>query len=185
MALAELIARLERDAQARIDATLGGARAEVDRLTAEADRVLELKRDEELAARRRRRRARLEAELAAARSRAQAAELRARHAVLGRVFDRARQLLPTLESDPRFLEQLGAMIQQAAGYLGPDARARCRPSLRAALEGGPVPVVIDDAAPPGAWVEAEGGPRIDLTLLGLLERRRPRLAIELVGELPR
>ena len=77
MALTELIARLERDAEARIAELTARTEAEAQALRDEASRATQAHRDDALAARRLVRRARFDRELAEARQRSRADRLAA------------------------------------------------------------------------------------------------------------
>ncbi len=117
MALADLIARLEHDADARIAELTAKAEAEARSLLAEASRVKETLRTTELSRRRASQRAKLERELADARARARAQVLEARHAVLARIFAQARERLPALGASERWAAVLPHHLEQALRYV--------------------------------------------------------------------
>lgn len=186
MALAELIGRLERDAQSRADALAKQARDEIARLESEADRAAGQLRSGELAVRRERRRARLERELAEARAQSRAEVLRARERLIDRVFHRAGELLPSLREDRRVRRWLEASLEAAGGYLD-GGLIRVAPELTEGLSSPTgLELIADASVPLGARLASKDGHlTIELTLERALERARPALSIALAKELPR
>lgn len=195
MGFAELVARLERDADARVAAIESRARADVDAALAEGARSASATRERALAARRDARRARLALELAEARRRARADELRALHGVVDRVMQRAGELLDRIDrdSDPASLAALPAQIAAALRYVsGVDAVVRCRPSLaplvRAAVAGHDARLAVEEAAdmPVGVAIRAQDGSvEVDDTLPARLARMRRRLAVDVAARVVR
>lgn len=184
MALDDLIARLERDAEARLATLRADTDAELARLDAEAAAISSDHRAMTLEARRRSRRARLERGLVEARRDARAAVLERQHTLIGRVLERARQL----EAAPSasWVEALPGLLDAALRYLhGHQVTVRCRSELaaiaRSRLESGNAALVVEDAAmEPGCVVaSADGSITIDLTLTALL-RSHERAVVEAV-----
>lgn len=185
MALSDLIARLERDAQARLDDVARRTREEIEQIEAQAGRASAQRRDAELAARRTRRQAALDRELAAARAKARGEVLRARQTLIDRIFERARALLPTRATAPEVREAIAGRVSRSLSYLGGAARGRCSAELTGALTRPGVAWEADAKVPAGALLEAlDGSVTIDLTLERALESGRAELAIGLAKELP-
>ncbi|MER2559305.1 MAG: V-type ATP synthase subunit E [Myxococcaceae bacterium] len=188
MALADLIARLEHDADARIAELTAKAEAEARSLFAEASRVKETLRTTELGRRRARRQARLERELADARARARAQVLEARHAVLARIFAQARERLPALGASERWAAVLPHHLEHALRYVeGQRVIVKCAPQLtplvRQHLTGRDTVTVVEDPQTPAGFVvtTADEGVVIDQTLAARLTRSEQRLAVELMA----
>jgi vacuolar-type H+-ATPase subunit E/Vma4 len=186
MALADLIARLERDAEARAVEQEAAAEAEAGALRAEAERFAAQRRARELSTRRLARRARFEGVLADARRKAQAERLAAQHALLTRVFERANALLPEVARTDGYLAQLPAYFAEARRYLeGQRAVVRCHPSLTARLRpcaDAEVSFVEDASLSPGLVVSAaDDSVFIDNTLTARLRRLEARLSVELIS----
>lgn len=181
MALADLIARLEREADARsfeLDAQAG---AEAEKLRAEATRSSEERRERELATRREERRTTLDAALAEARRKMRGARLTAQHALLARVFARARELVPEVARSPAYLQAVPQHLAEARRFVeGLEVEVRCPPELAALLPG----AVADPAVAPGVVVKAvDGSVHLDNTLPARLQRLEARLAVELLAQL--
>jgi len=177
MALADLIARLEREAQARVDGVLEKARAEAAAIDRQA--ALDTSREQEavLAARRAQRRAQLDRELGALRAKLKVAELAARQRVLERILDRAQALA--------HLTALPGQLSAALLYLPGRVRARCAPHLTQALRTAGIEVAgTPGPASAGELVLDDGACTIDLSAAALLERQRAQIFIELAKELP-
>lgn len=191
MGLPELVARLERDAEARVAAIDAGARAEVDALQAEARRLAVSTREDDLATRRATRRAKLARELAEAARRARIDRLRAQHALVDRVLARACELFEGCEHDAEYLAALPRRVAEALACVDPPAVIRCRPALAGivrSLLADRHDVVCEEVTgmPVGITVRArDGSVEIDDTLPARLERARARLAIRIVGEVSR
>jgi vacuolar-type H+-ATPase subunit E/Vma4 len=191
LGLEELIGRLERDAAARIAAIEARAKAEVDAIEASAAEAAARVSEETLADRRAQRRARLDRELSEARHAARADELRAQHALLARVMDRASALLlrEDLDRDESLLRALPARVADALRFVeGRAAGIRCRPAVAPAIRSATagqagITVEEDPSMAPGFSVAAEDGSlEVDDTLPARLQRLRPRLLIELLAE---
>lgn len=193
MALADLIARLEQDAQARVTALREQADAEVRAVEAEALRVAGEASSQRLQQRRHELEAQLQRELATARQQARARELAARHALAGRILARAQALIPQLGSSAEYRARVPAHAAEALTYLeGLRPVLRCAPAFASLLEPlarDGVTLAVDDAVAPGLVAEAaDGSLRVDNTLPARLRRLEARLTIELLraaeGEAP-
>ena len=189
MALPDLIARLERDAQARGDELARQASAEAGALRAEAERLLVQRREQELTRRRSERRLRHEAELAEARRASRGTRLAAQHALLERIFARARSLLPEVACSAEYFALLPGHYAEARRYVeGLKVTVRCHPSSALWLHGtdGDATFVEDVQAAPGVYVSAEDGSVfIDNTLPARMQRLEAKLAVELLAEVAR
>lgn len=188
MALADLIARLEHDADARIAELTAKAEAEARSILAEASRVKETLRTTELGQRRAARQARLERELAEARARARAQVLEARHAVLARIFEQARARLPALGASEAWSAVLPQHLEQALRYVeGQRVIVKCAPPftpiVRQHLAGRDTVIVVEDPQTPAGFIvtSADEGVVIDQTLSARLTRSEQRLAVELMA----
>lgn len=188
MALEQLLATLEREAEAKAAAALTAARAEATRIEGESAAGLEQRRASRLAARDAELRVESEREVAAARRETQKAVLAARQRFLDRVFAAARSAVRSAASDPVFLARLPGDLATARAYLrdGP-VTVRHRPELMEPLArltaGDPsIRLVSDPEAGTGIQLEdADGSVEVDHTLEGRLDRLGPRLAIEVVA----
>lgn len=188
MALTDLIARLERDADARLATLEAQAATEAESLRAEASRLAGQRRERELASRRTRRRARLDTALAEARKEVRGARLAAQHALLARVFARARALLPEVARSEQYLARLPQHLAEARRYVeGVRVVVRCHPSLTERLRSGEdaqVGFVEDASLSPGVVVSAaDESVFIDNTLPARLQRLEARLAVEFIASL--
>lgn len=193
MALVDLIARLEQDAQARVTALREQADAEVRAVEAEALRLAGEASTQRLQQRRHALQAQLQRELAAARQQARAEELAARRALVGRILARAEALVPELAATPEYRARVPGHAAEALTYLeGLRPVLRCSPALAALLEPlarDGVTLAPDAAVPPGVLAEAhDGSVRVDNTLAARLRRLEARLTVELLraaeGESP-
>lgn len=189
MALPDLIARLERDAEARIAELMARTEAEAETLLAEASRATQTHRDEELTARRLVRRARLDRELSEARHRARADRLNAQHALLTTIFDRARVLIPAIAASAAYAEVLPTHLLDALRYVeGLRVIVRCAPAfterLKTVLAGrDDVAIVEEPQLAAGLTVSTpDETVFIDDTLVQRLSRLEPRLRVELLAE---
>ncbi len=187
MALEELIARLERDAQARVAAIEAQAGVEVEALTSEAGRRREEGVAAELAARRALLAARLDGELAQARRRSRSERLVAEHAAIDRVLARARELVDEVGRTPEYAAAVARHATLALRYVeGLAPTVRVRPELAPALRGVAEKLELDPALGVGVVVAAaDGSVIVDETLGARLNRFSARLAMELKRELTR
>lgn len=192
MALEDLVARLERDAEARVAALEAEAQAGVEALRVEAARRSTAKRDEELASRRSARREVLRKELSAARQQARGAELSARHAFLDRIRARANALASSAAAEEALCRRLPGLLEEALHYTaGLRVQVMVPPALSARLQElvrgrADVQVTESPTAAPGIRVLAlDGSVEVDNTLASRLDRAWPQLAIELLAEVER
>ena len=188
MGLEELVARLERDANARIAEIEARSRREIDALEAESALAASRRQADALAVERARRRELLDRELAEARRRVRDEALRARRAIVDRIMARAGELLDGASGDPAYVSAVGGRLRHALRFFGAGAVVRCRaelaPAIRHALEG-LADVVVEEAPGMAAGVTLsarDGSMDIDDTLPARLARLRDELAIELLRE---
>jgi vacuolar-type H+-ATPase subunit E/Vma4 len=186
MALDDLVARLEQDADAQVDAIAREANAEIAAIDAATTQALSARTKQSLDAGRTARQAAFERALADARRAARARELAATHAVIDRVFARALALLPEMSATEPWSRSWPALVREALSYIAAPCRVRCAPHIAAAIRdsvapGSPVTIVEDASIGPGLVVEAaDGSVTVDATLAGRLAQRRAHLAIGLI-----
>lgn len=183
MSLVELIARLEKDADARAAALEARVAQESAALEARAAEVRARRQADALEERRRQRRDRLEAALAEARRAHRRQRLEAQHAFVARVFARAAALLPELERDEAYLAVAAAHVAQARRFLeGEAVVARCSPQVAARVPKGEGVTVVEEAmaSPGGVVTTVDGRVRVDNTLGARLEAARGRVEVELL-----
>ena len=191
MALADLLAALEREAAATAERVIADARAEAARLAAGSSAALDQRRASEVSRVMAVRRAAAEAEVAHARVEGRRLALTARDRLLGRVDRRMREAFPGAVKRPDHLATLGARL--AAGFACFDREAavvgRCPATLveavRSAAPGDrPFTVEADPSVGNGfRLVTADGVVEAEDTLEGRYEARRGRLAREALHEL--
>lgn len=187
MALADLISRLEQEAQAQVDAIQRGADAEVRAIEDETEHAAAEATARRLEHERAARQFASQRELARVRREARAHELAARHAQLARILERARALLPEVAASTRYLEMLPSHAGEALSFVeGLRPRVRCQRRFAPVLqpmvarhEG--AELVIDETVGPGVIAEAaDGSVVVDNTLAARLSRAETQLAIELL-----
>lgn len=190
MGLSELISRLEQDAHNQVQAIEQAAYAEVRAIRAAGERVAVDVSARHLEREHARREAVLLRELALARGEAHARELEARHAQLGRIFERAHALVPELGASAPYLDTLPSHLQEAMSFLeGLPSRVRCQAACAPLLQTtiaryAGAELVIDETVGPGVVVEAaDGSVTVDNTLAGRLACAQASLTIELLKEL--
>ena len=190
MALADLIFRLEHDAQSRVREIEQETDAELRAIEASTDRAIAEITTGRLEHQRTDRRVVQERELAVARREAHARELAARHALLARILQRARALLPEIAASTSYREALPSHVDEALSFLeGLHARVRCQAAFASILaetiaRHRDAVLVIDESVGPGVQAHAgDGSVTIDNTLASRLAREEGRLAIELSREL--
>jgi vacuolar-type H+-ATPase subunit E/Vma4 len=189
MALSDLIARLEQEAQSRMEAIERDADAEVRAIEAEAEQRVQEITARELEHGRAERHVGLERERALARRRARARELEAFHSQIRRILTRAHALVPDVAASALYIAALPSHLEQALLFVeGLHPRVRCQAACAAVL----TPIVdrcgaqleIDESVGPGVFVEAENGSvLVDDTLAARLTRGQSRLTIELARKL--
>lgn len=185
MALSDLIARLEQEAQNRVEAIRREADAQVRAIEADAEQRVQEVTARELEHGRAERHIGLERERAFARRRARAGELEAFHSQIRRILTRARALVPEVAASPRYVAALPSHLEQALSFVeGLRPRVRCQPACAPVLE--PiaarygVELVVDNTVGPGVFVEAgDGSVVVDNTLAARLARGERHLIIEL------
>ena len=190
MGLAELVSRLEHDADARVAAIRAGAAAEVERLRVEGASFAARAREDALAAMREQRRTRLAREMAEVRRRARIEELRAAHALVDRVMARVGELIPDVESDRAYLAAMPERIEDALRYVPQAGGAviRCRPALapvvRSAIAGreGLRCEEVPDMSVGFTIAAHDGSVDVDVTLSGRLTRLRRWLGTTIAGQ---
>jgi vacuolar-type H+-ATPase subunit E/Vma4 len=187
MALDDLIARLEQDADAQVAAIARTADEEVAAIAAAADEALSIRAREALAAARAARQADYAHALAEHRRQLRAVELHERHRVLDRVFARARELLDGREQRDAWDGLWPAVAAEALSYVaGQPCRMRAAPAVLGTLGAimrreDAVEIVADQQIGTGLVVETiDGSVRIDATIETSLARRREALSIGLL-----
>jgi vacuolar-type H+-ATPase subunit E/Vma4 len=189
MALSDLIARLEQEAQSRVEAIERDADAQVRAIEADAEQRVQEITARDLEHGRAEPHVELERERAFARRQARARELDAFHSQIRRILDRARALVPDVAASALYVAALPSHLEQALLFVeGLHPRVRCQAACAAVL----APIVarcgaqleIDENIGPGVFVEAgDGSVLVDDTLAARLTRGETRLTIELAGKL--
>jgi vacuolar-type H+-ATPase subunit E/Vma4 len=186
--LAELVTRLERDAEARVAEIDARARDDTAAIAAESERAAAQAREGALAARRQERQRRLDRELAEARGAARARRLLAEHAVVARVLARARAMLDDPACDEAYRSSLRSAIARALAYFEGDVVVRCAPALaddarRALVERAGARVDASSAHRAGfVMASADGSMSVDETLAARLGRTWAACAVVIVAE---
>jgi vacuolar-type H+-ATPase subunit E/Vma4 len=189
MALSDLIARLEQEAQGRAEKIQRDADAEVRAIEADAEQTVQEITARQLERGRAQRHVGRERERALARRQARARELEALHTQINRILTRARALVPEVAASASYVAAVPSHLEQALVFVeGLHPRVRCRaehaPALAPIAARCGAELVIDESVEPGVLVEAgDGSVRVDNTLPALLARGERRLAIELARQL--
>lgn len=201
MAIDTLVDALEANGRKRAADILREGRAEMRRIRERADREEARRRGELLAGLERELRAELSGEMARVRGEGRRAALEARRELLERVFERARDRLPSALGSTSFRGALPARLKAASRYL-PEGEAvvSCPPELEALVRSavashepgrGPggglagLEVEPDPGVGTGFRLRSrDGGVVVDDTLDGRLARRRPELEIAILERLP-
>jgi vacuolar-type H+-ATPase subunit E/Vma4 len=186
MSLEELVARLERDAEARVAAIEAKAREEIDAFESERARAASTRDAAELAKKRDARARASERVLSTARRRASSDVLRARHEVFDRAIARAAELLESANGDAAYRASLPARLEDALAHAQETGGAivRCRADLADAVRtalGERAEVRVDEAVASGFVLEA-ADMMIDETLASRLARMRDALVMALAAE---
>jgi vacuolar-type H+-ATPase subunit E/Vma4 len=190
MALPDLIARLEQEAHSRVEAIRRQADAEVRAIEEEAERAVADAMSRHLEHEHAARHAVRERELAETRRSVRARELEAQHALLARIAERARSLLPEAAASSAYGAALPKHLDEALSFLhGLRPRVRCQsafvPVLAPAIghrDGATLDV--DETIGPGVIAEAgDGSAIVDNTLAARLARVEAELALELARRL--
>lgn len=183
MALAELIAALERGAEEEVRRIREEADAEVARLDEEVRACLDGRRARERARLQERLRGETELRLSAARLEGRRHVLAARDGMLERVLEAARGRLPEALADPRYLEPLPAALERALGFLPDGGVVLCSPEIASVVRealGGFADVEVRlglDAGTGFIVASADESVRVDGTLEARLAGAWPELAI--------
>ncbi len=185
MALRELLAALEQQAEGEVASLLSAAAASAQSLRADAAAIAARQQEAALAAERQRLAAEEATMVAAAVAAERAAELGARAELLARAAAAARAAATTAEGE---LPHAAAvrLLAAARDYLPAGELAlRCPAARLPALRGAAVELGIAVApAPPGEAPALCGGPwRVEVGLAELVERRWPLLATRLLRAL--
>ncbi len=192
MALTDLLAALERDAEQRIASDHAAATAQAAEISRQAAERVARRREEAVGREAARLRAEAGRQLALATRDAEHAVLASRETLLARVLELARGRIRDRDSTAKADETLLALAAAALGYAGGAAvRLRSAPDLakaaaahfrkRAHLE-----IVPDPALESGSVVEStDGRLAIDATLEGRLAAREAEARIEILRLLER
>jgi vacuolar-type H+-ATPase subunit E/Vma4 len=187
MALDQLLAALERDAQGTAGTVLAGARTDADALRAEAEARITRRREALVAGRKSELDAATREAVARARRTTTEATLAARQRFLDRVFAAARDHLARAVDDDQFRAQLPGYLSDARAFIGDGpCSVRCRPELAALIRSHLGPddrwtIQEDPAAGTGVrLIAGDGSVEIDNTLEARLARLRPRLSLEIM-----
>lgn len=181
MPLDDLLARLERDADAQAAAAVSNARVEADRIRRESETALDAERAMRLGAREAALRAEAAAAIDRARREATRAVLGERRGVLDRILARLGELLPPAVGSPAYLASVDAELDRAMEIVGgAGAVLRAAPSLVKRLaerkrEG--VELVADPAIAGFRLESADGRVVVDAALPTRLIRLAPELTI--------
>lgn len=186
MGLADLISRLEQEAQSRVDAIGRDADADVRAIEEETERAVAEVTAGRLERGRVERQPAGQRALAQARQQARARELEARYAQIARILAHARALIPDVARSDRYADALPQHIDEALSFLdGLTPSVRCHPRfapiVQSAISKHPgTTILTDDTLGPGIVAEAaDGSVSVDNTLAARLDRARLRLTIEL------
>jgi len=187
MALDHLLDALERNAREESVRILDEARAECARLSQGVEADAAARRASALTARRRELNAAAVRTLAAVRRESQRAVLEARRHLLARVRVAVERHAADAEADPG---SLATRLQAALACLGNVAvEIRCArglvKSVRQAIAARPRTrvVVAKEAAQPLVVRAADGSVEVDASLAGLVDRRWPEMAVDVVRTL--
>jgi len=191
VALPDLIARLEHDAQAQVETIVQRADAEVRAIEAATAGTLAEAAARARTERRTALRATLQRDVSQARRQARTDVLEARRTLVARVLQRARSLAADGASAPRHQETGARQLEDVMSYLeGLDVRVRCSADWASVLQEVAsrrgIRLEIDTAVGPGFVAEAiDGSVTIDHTFAARLDRHEGQLAIDLMAEVGR
>ena len=190
MALADLILRLEDEAQDRVRAIREHADAEVRAIEQATEEAIAEIRSRQFEPERAKRYLVQQRELAMARRQARAHELEAQHAQIGRVLNRARTLLPEIGASAAYAAAVPSHLEEALSFLyGLQPHVRCQaafvPLLKAVIDRHDgSQLVIDESTAAGFVAEAgDGSVLVDDTLPVRLGRAETRLTMALARKL--
>jgi vacuolar-type H+-ATPase subunit E/Vma4 len=189
MAMPDLIARLEQEAQNRAEAIQRDAEAAVRAIEEETKRAVEEITTRQLEQGSAARRAGRERERALARRQARARELEALHRQIDNILSRARALVPEMARSASYVAALPSHLEQALVFVeGLHPRVRCQAAcarvLTPVITRSGAELVVDESVGPGVFVEGENlSVVVDNTLAARLTRSQSRLTIELARRL--
>jgi vacuolar-type H+-ATPase subunit E/Vma4 len=189
MALSDLIARLEQEAQSRVETIQREADAEVQAIDADAEQRVQEITARELEHGRAERHVGRERDRAFARRQARARELEALHGQIRKILSRARTLVPEVGASTRYVAALPSHLEQALRFVeGLRPRVRCQAACAVVLAPSAarcgVQLEIDESVGPGVLVDVgDGSVLVDNTLTGRLARGERGLTMELAREL--
>ncbi len=190
MAIEQLLAVLEQDAEAERQTILAEARSEADRIRREAAERATERRAQLLAPRERAWRQAAALAVEEARQQGRTEILAARAGLLDRIFAMVRSRLPAMLRDSRYHGALADQLADALTYVGDQpCIVRCPPpigdTLRSITAGREAVTVVEDPnAPPGFTVRSpEDRVVVDQTLEGRLERLQSILALQSLSDL--
>jgi len=182
----DLDAELRRRAKEASDALMRTAKADADRIAAEAEKEIETRERDALRGLERTLRLEARAHIAAARHDAMRAVLFTRQRVVDRVLARAEALLPEVLERDAFNLLLEEQLLSALDFIGErGAVVRCAPRIASMLQTllankpGVVLVIDGDVGSGFVAASGEGSVKVDATLENRLRRLAPSLAIEI------
>lgn len=185
-----LLARLEREADAEVTRVRDEAQARAADLTRAAEQRMAERRAATLRERETDARGEHERALAAARGTARARVMEARAALLDRVFQELRAVLPELARSSAYRRNLPAQWRRLRAFVGDrSATVRSMPALTATLRrlihtNGHIRIKSDARIAAGFCITTTDGELdVDGSLESRLERLRPRLALEALAAL--
>lgn len=189
MALSDLVSRLEQEAHSHVQTIQREAEAAMLAIEAAAEQAIADASARYLERERAGRHVVQQRELGVARREARARELEARHALLNRILERARALVPEMAGSTRYLDALPSHLEEALSFLrGLQPCVRCRAAFAPMLQSivarhQGAELVIDESVSLGVVAEsADGSVIVDNTLAARLARAETRLAMELMRE---
>jgi vacuolar-type H+-ATPase subunit E/Vma4 len=190
MALADLISRLEREAQDRVQAIQDKADAEVRAIEESTEKAVAEIMAHQFERERAERHLGRQRELAVAWRQARTRELEAQRLQIARVLNRARTFLAAIATSPAYAAAVPTHLDEALSFLhGLQPRVRCQAVFAAVLQAAVnrhegSQLVIDESTGPGFVAEAsDGSVVVDNTLAARLARAETRLTIELARKL--
>ncbi|MGB5704368.1 MAG: V-type ATP synthase subunit E family protein [Polyangiales bacterium] len=186
MPSSDLDAALRQRAEKSAEAIMRAAKADADRIAADADRTIEERRTAVLGGHEQEYRTYARANVAAERHEAMRAVLVAKTRVVERVLQRARALVADAIGSDAYRATLAEEVERALLFVGAEETVvRCpealAPALRDALRANPsVTVQVEEDAGSGfVMIGKAGRVRVDATLETRLDRLAPTLAIEI------
>jgi len=192
MPLDRLVADLEESAAREMAAHYAAAQARADAIRAESDAAAAARRRRFFAEHQPGMQGQVRRQIARVRHENAEAVLRAREALLERVFAKATELLAAEWALDAYARGLATHLERVLAYLDDrTATIRCQPAIADAVRsllqvrpGLTVEVEADPTAAPGLVLQtADGRLVIDDTLDARLTRLRPSLASRLIGRL--